>query len=326
MTNTYTCKTDLSREPALKALLEKQGFVFKPADHAFWRAQNKEVTVTFYKSGKLLAQGKDAEAFAVSLLMGTPLRQGFVGLATLPAQVEQGAAAPCRQPVVKAKQGVTTPCSIPAVTDAWESWIGTDESGKGDYFGPLVIASVLADKDNLEKLAKLGVADSKTLNDGFMAKIAPEIKAVSTFAIVTINPAKYNELYKKIANLNNLLAWGHARAIENILEKKPCQNALSDKFGNESLIKNALLKNGRSINLVQRTKAESDIAVAAASILARDEFVRRLRKMSAEYGMDFPKGASGAVIARAKAFVGKYGREKLAEVAKLHFKTTNSLT
>lgn len=298
MANTYSCKTDISRESALRATLERQGFAFKSADHAYWRAQNKEITVTFYKSGKLLVQGKDAEAFASTCIGGKPATK---------------AAAPVQTTLM----GVSAP--------AWESWIGTDESGKGDYFGPLVIAGVLADKDNIEKLANLGAADSKTLNDGFIAKIAPEIKAISTFAVVVINPAKYNELYKKIGNLNNLLAWGHARAIENILEKKPCQNALSDKFGNESLIKNALLKNGRNINLVQRTKAESDIAVAAASILARDEYVRRMKKLSVEYGIELPKGASDKVIARAKEFVGKHGREKLAEVAKLHFKTTNSL-
>jgi ribonuclease HIII len=298
MTNTYSCKTDISRESTLKAILEQQGFSFKSADHAYWRAQNKEITVTFYKSGKLLVQGKDADTFAT-----TCLKEKQDAKSVIPVQTTFSA----------------------AVAPVWDAWIGTDESGKGDYFGPLVIAGVLADKDNIEKLAKLGAADSKTLNDGFIAKIAPEIKAITTFAVVVINPAKYNELYKKIGNLNNLLAWGHARAIENILEKKPCQNALSDKFGNESLIKNALLKNGRNINLVQRTKAESDIAVAAASILARDEYVRRMKKMSSEYGIELPKGASELVISRAKEFVGKHGREKLAEVAKLHFKTTNSL-
>ena len=109
------------------------------------------------------------------------------------------------------------------------------------------------------------------------------------------------------------------------VEKTPCEYALSDKFGNESLIKNALLKNGRQINLEQRTKAEDDIAVAAASILARNEFVQRIKKLSIEYKMNFPKGASGEVLNQARMFINKYGFEKLTNTAKLHFKTTEKL-
>ena len=100
------------------------------------------------------------------------------------------------------------------------------------------------------------------------------------FSIVTINPAKYNELYTKFGNLNKLLAWGHARTIENILEKADCEYALSDKFGDEKLIKNALMGKGQNIKLEQRCKAESDIAVAAASILAREQFLKIMADFS----------------------------------------------
>jgi len=300
MANSYSSKIDISREKELKFQLEKDGFAFKSADYAFWRAQNSEVTVTLYKSGKLLAQGKGAESFAEKFLGVKPSQEGLSQ--KKPSQESS------RKPAAN-----------------YKSWIGVDESGKGDYFGPLVIAGVMVDGKNLAKLSNLGIQDSKKLKDSFIAKIAPEIKKISAFTIVTINPAKYNELYKKINNLNNLLAWGHARAIENILEKNPCQNALSDKFGNESLIKNALMKNGKTINLEQRVRAEEDIAVAAASILARDEFVRRMKKMSYEFGMDFPKGASEQVVKQARLFTKKYGFEKLSTVAKLHFKTTEKI-
>ncbi len=291
MVNSCSLKFDLSKESSLKIRLEKNGFNFKQAEHTLWRAQNSEVTVTLYKSGKLLVQGKNAEEFAAKYL----------------------------------DSKIKTPACAGISIKTHKSWIGTDESGKGDYFGPLVIAGVMADDENLEKLSGLGIQDSKKLNDTFIQKIAPEIKKISTHSIVTINPAKYNELYKKIGNLNNLLAWGHARAIENILEKKPCHNALSDKFGNEALIKNALLKNGKKINLEQRTKAEDDIAVAAASILARDEFVRRIKKMCERYGIKFSKGASEEVIKQAKQFVAKYSFDGLTNVAKLHFKTTEKV-
>ena len=155
--------------------------------------------------------------------------------------------------------------------------------------------------------------------------MACQIKENSTFSVVTINPAKYNELYSKFKNLNNLLAWGHARAIENILEKKECKNAISDKFGNESLIKNALMTHGKTINLEQRVRAEDDIAVAAASILARNEFVQRFKKMSREYGINFQKGASEKVKEQAKLFIEKNGKEALPNIAKMHFKTTKEI-
>jgi ribonuclease HIII len=155
--------------------------------------------------------------------------------------------------------------------------------------------------------------------------MATKIQSKSVFSVVTINPAKYNELYSKFKNLNNLLAWGHARAIENILEKKECKKALSDKFGNESLIKNALMTKGKTIELEQRVRAEDDIAVAAASILARAEFVARMKKLSLDYKMDFPKGASDRVKVQGKLFVQKYGFDSLTNVAKLHFKTTSQV-
>jgi ribonuclease HIII len=143
--------------------------------------------------------------------------------------------------------------------------------------------------------------------------------------VIAIGPQKYNELYAKIKNLNRLLAWGHAKALENLLEQVSCKRAIADRFGDERLIVNALQEKGRTIVLEQRTKAESDLAVAAASILARAEFLRRLKRLSDEVGTTLPKGVSPSVELAAKMIVKKHGRERLGTVAKLHFKTTRAV-
>ena len=203
--------------------------------------------------------------------------------------------------------------------------IGTDESGKGDFFGPLVIAGVLVDEKNAEKFHQLGIKDSKKLSDKKMLSLAVEIKKSAPHSIIAISNSKYNELYANIKNLNRLLAWGHARAIENVLINNHCEYALSDKFGDEGLIKSDGKKNGRSIRLEQMCKAESDIAVAAASVLARAVFVQKMKDMENSYGIVFPKGCSGLVKTAAAEFIQKYGKEKLKEVCKAHFKTYNEV-
>lgn len=204
--------------------------------------------------------------------------------------------------------------------------IGIDESGKGDYFGPLVIAAVFVDATTQSELALMQVRDSKKISDGRILEMAPDIKTVCPHSIIAIGPQKYNELYAKIKNLNRLLAWGHAKALENLLERGvSCERAISDQFGDERLILNALQEKGRKIVLEQRTKAESDLAVAAASILARAEFLLRLKRLSDEIGTTLPKGASPAVELAARMVVKKHGQERLGTVAKLHFKTTKAV-
>ena len=203
--------------------------------------------------------------------------------------------------------------------------IGTDESGKGDFFGPLVIAGVYVNKNNLELLRDLGVTDSKKLSDKKIADLATKIKQICPYNIVVIGNKKYNELYEKFNNLNKLLAWGHARAIENLLENNDCQYALSDQFGDKELINKALLSKGKTITLFQRPKAEEIISVAAASIIARNEYVNRLSKLSYKYKLELPKGASTKTIQIAKQFVSLYGKAELKNVAKLHFKTIQHL-
>ena len=203
--------------------------------------------------------------------------------------------------------------------------IGIDESGKGDYFGPLVIAAVFVDATTQGELALMGVRDSKKISDSRILEMAPDIRAICPHSVIAIGPPKYNELYAKIKNLNRLLAWGHAKALENLLGRVSCERAISDQFGDTQLILNALQEKGRKIILEQRTKAESDLAVAAASIVARAEFLMRLKRLSDEVGTSLPKGASPAVELAAKMVVKKHGQERLSTVAKLHFKTTKAV-
>lgn len=200
--------------------------------------------------------------------------------------------------------------------------IGVDESGKGDYFGPLVIAACYVGPEHLAELE--GVRDSKKITDAVATRLSGTIKRTCPHSIVAIGPAKYNELYAKTPNLNKLLSWGHAQAIENVLKTQESALAISDQFGDPSTIRWHLKNKGVSIQLETRVRAESDMAVAAASILARAEFLRRLKALSEEFGIELPKGATN-VIDTAKRFVAKHGESQLANVAKLHFKTTQQV-
>lgn len=209
-----------------------------------------------------------------------------------------------------------------------ECYIGTDESGKGDYFGPLIIAGVFVNKNTLGLLRKAGVRDSKEINSNYSIKaISSEIKRIigNSYSLVIVSPEKYNELYKNFKNVNRLLGWGHARVLENILKEQQVSEAISDKFGDDSYIRNSLQEKGKSILLHQITKAERYTAVAAASILARDKFNDWFEKKNKELNFQIPKGASEQVEKAAKRLKAIYGEEFLQKNVKLHFKTSKKI-
>lgn len=206
------------------------------------------------------------------------------------------------------------------------SVIGIDESGKGDFFGPLVIAAFACSEDQTDRLLGLGVRDSKRLSDGRALDIADSLTAGFPHALVLIGPEKYNALYKKIRNLNKLLAWGHARAIENLLAECPAERAVSDKFADTGVLERSLMKEGKKIRLEQLVKGERILQVAAASILARAAFVRNLRSLSARFKMDIPKGAGAPVDVAGRKLVERYGPDVLDQVAKIHFKNYQRVT
>ena len=198
--------------------------------------------------------------------------------------------------------------------------IGVDESGKGDFFGPLVVAGCYVEPKWASQL--LGVTDSKKLTDKRAVELAETIKELCPHYILVIMPRRYNELYADIKNLNRLLEWGHAKVIEEVQKLHHCELAISDQFADPRRLVQKLKLKGVDIELKSFVRAESDLAVAAASILARAEFLHRMGELSDQSGMLIPKGASAAVIAAGKRYVEMYGADNLNQVAKLHFKTT----
>lgn len=215
-------------------------------------------------------------------------------------------------------------------------WIGTDESGKGDYFGPLVGAAVLVDEQTASILEELGIRDSKRISDNRIKGLAREIKQVcgDKARVVPISPEKYNNLYSQFRregkNLNTLLAWAHTRGIENILQKHSIGQitVIVDKFADERYIQSKLGVEGRKANLriIQLPKAEANVAVAAASVLARAEFLRRLKALSLRYKVEFPKGSSNPkILDIGRNILETYSEDELGKVAKLHFKTTEKI-
>lgn len=201
--------------------------------------------------------------------------------------------------------------------------IGVDESGKGDFFGPLVVAACYVGPEHVAELE--GVADSKKLTDLTALRLAGRIKAVCPHKIVTILPPRYNEMYAEFKNLNHLLAWGHARAIEDVLEQHPADLVISDEFAKGGgVVKKALFERGKKVEFRSRVRAESDLAVAAASVLARAEFLIRLRQLGQEFGVDLPKGATN-VIGPGRRLVASQGAAVLPKVAKMHFKTAGQV-
>ncbi len=212
------------------------------------------------------------------------------------------------------------------------NWIGTDESGKGDYFSGLSVAGVMVDISVASKLKELGVKDSKKLTDSKVKILSDSIREICLYSVVSIGSEKYNELYARLRNLNLILGWAHARVIENLLidmerkfPKVNCELIIVDKFGNEKYIKNALMEKGRQVKLEQRVRAESDIAVAAASILARDGFLKELRKTGGKIETVLLKGAGDKVEELARELIKKHGKEVLNKIAKIHFKTTQKV-
>lgn len=212
--------------------------------------------------------------------------------------------------------------------------LGSDESGKGDYFGSLVVACVYADEEISKRLVDAGAKDSKSLSDAQISRIAKKIKdiCVDKFSIVEIQPEKYNQMYADFENekktLNDILAWAHAKSIETLLDRVDyCQTAVIDKFCPDNLLTSKFQGKGKQLKIVQAHRAESScVAVAAASIIARDRFVTQLNRLGKEYGVRLPKGASDQVVSVARQLVETHGDSIIKKVAKTHFKTTQAVS
>lgn len=294
---TYTKPLTTEQAAKLKEVLKENGFEFETKPYCLYAGTRPGVNVLVYEKGpKVVVQGKGTEDFVTMKLEPLVLGRAELGY-----------------------EEVNHP-------ERFQPHIGVDESGKGDFFGPLVIAGVYVDAGVARHLMDAGVMDSKRISsDAKIGTLAREIRSMPgvAFEVIAIGPEKYNQLYEKFGNLNRLLAWGHATVIENLLMKRPdCPQAVSDQFANPAVLQRALKEKGRGIELVQRTKAESDPAVAAASILARERFVTWLKETGERVGVELPKGVSEAVKQNAKTIVNRLGEEALAKVAKMHFRTS----
>src|SRR6266581_7044335 len=181
--------------------------------------------IALFHSGKILIQGKPGE-LQNKLKIWRDERKVSSTQPTAPATTQSSL--------------VETSSSTPTTSFTGKPRIGLDESGKGDYFGPLVIGAVYVDEQTEDKLIALGVRDSKLLTDERMLVMSEDIKALCPNFVVPIEPKRYNELYDKIRNLNQLLAWGHAWTLEKMLENVSCDLAVVDKFGDEFYLRQAL--------------------------------------------------------------------------------------
>jgi len=298
--NSYTHALTRDQASRLRTLLAESGFQFSPKQYTLFFARKNSLSVAVYEKGpKVLVQGKGVEEFVQFELEPKILGEAKLGY-----------------------EEVHSP-------EMFEPHFGVDESGKGDFFGPLVVAGVYVDRGIARKLVDAGVQDSKRIGSDARIRALAETIRKSTAGLietVLIGPERYNELYQKFGNLNKLLGWGHARVIENLLAKKSdCPRALSDQFADARVIEQSLLRHGRKIDIEQRTKAESDIGVAAASILAREAFINWLERRGKELGLRLERGVSANVKEAAKKLVEINGPRVLRGLAKVHFRTAHEI-
>jgi ribonuclease HIII len=271
-----------ARADELCSALDAAGFQRHEVAHARFAAKGEGVNVVYYASGKLVLQGRDLREFLERWL----------------------------------------PEAAPKPPDVKVAMIGADEAGKGDYFGPLVAAACYLEPEVVPFLDEVPLRDSKTISASEIEAGAEMLRKTVPHEIVVIGPRKYNELYPKFRSVNVMLAWAHKTAIAALVKKTGCRKVLLDKFADESVMRRAFGAEFESLDFTMRTKAESEPAVAAASILARDAFVRGVARLSKTIGFKLPLGAGDPVDRALRALVAQKGEAILSEVAKLHFKTT----
>ena len=268
-------------------------FEYRKVPHSVFSVKGEGVVATLYRSGKFVVQGADPDVFLARYTSG---------------DVQPAA----KREVSEAHDEVAT---LNVVT------VGSDETGKGDFFGPLVVAAVRLEPEQVEGVRAAGVMDSKKLTDPRALKLGAWIRSELPFALAVLDPPEYNEVYARYRNLNPMLADLHAEAVGQL--SSPGMRVVVDQFGNEKLLRQAMAPSG--VELVQAPRGERNPAVAAASIVARQEFLLRLRELSESCGFELAKGAGTPVDRVAVAFARDRGVEALSEVAKTHFRTLDKI-
>ncbi|MFT7616408.1 MAG: ribonuclease HIII [Planctomycetota bacterium] len=292
---TFVVKLNSAEMDAFEGEVRSGSFEFRSIDYARFGAKGEGVSVALYNSGKCVVQGKGMEQFVAHYLPGHE----------------------AQSPKVKKEED--------AVLEFESVVVGSDESGKGDYFGPLVVAAVAFGPEYVSIMEDVTLGDSKKLSRKQIQEASVVIKEKLPHEIVVIGPEKYNQLYAKFRNLNSLLAWAHGTALERVLDQTQADTIVVDKFCEEAPFRRGLKEKGNAAKLILRPRAESIPAVGAASILASEAFHRSLFFLGKEYDLTLPKGAGGQVDAAAKRLVKVRGEEILPFVAKMHFANTRKV-
>jgi len=292
----YTITLDPGQMEKLEKVCDKRMYGYYHVDHSLFafKAPYEKVNIVAYKSGKVVIQGKGTEAFVQNILEAEITMDPRMGY-----------------------DAVHHP-------EWFEPHAGVDEAGKGDLFGPLVSCCLIADGDMVREWQAEGVKDSKSLTDSSILRLERVILKTKGVVVkkTLAGMPRYNELMSKPgANLNKLLAWYHARSVQAAISVRSVEWGMLDQFSKAPLTQQQLKKDGVDFNLKMQTKAEADPVVAAASICARAEFVRQIRKLSVEFGEELKKGASAQVKKQGEELVAKLGAHRLKDFAKVHFKT-----
>lgn len=279
--------------------------VDRNAPGVIFAAKLPDVVITVYRSGKVMFQGVGAEREASKFSEANKISQTLT-----------------KNTSIKTK-GDQLPKNF-----AHLSVIGSDETGTGDYFGPITVAAVFVPTEKIKLLQELGVKDSKMLTDSIMMEMAPAIKTVCTHSILTLKNDRYNEIQGKGYSQGKIKALLHNQALKHVLNKiapdKP-DYILIDQFAERNTYYKHIQTQKEIVkeNVLFSTKAEQlHVAVAAASILARYAFLTEMEKLSKQAGIDLQKGASGIVDKMAAQIWIDKGEEFLRSISKWHFANT----
>jgi ribonuclease HIII len=293
--NVFVTTLDPSRAAEVKNFLQSEGFSLSIPPYSLISGKKKGISLTFYSSGKLVVQGKDMAEFIQFKLEPELLHTFTFGYEAAMTEYD------------------------------YTPHLGLDESGKGDYFGPLCVAAVYGDENIIKQFVKMGVTDSKKLSDKRALQLTKEIQKIAPYEVMRLPPSTYNKLYEKFQNLNTLLAWAHHKVLIALQAKTNAQHATVDQFAKKAVLDNFIQRAKCVITLKQMPRAEADPVVAAASIVARGSFLQGLEEMSKTFSLPFPKGASSKTIDIGKEFIRQHGLSQLSEVGKMHFQTTVKL-
>lgn len=273
--------------------------IIRSAPGVVFAAKLTDTSITGYKSGKILFQGAGAEREANRW------------------------SSELIKPKVSAAKGDTLPPGF-----SQTSVIGSDETGTGDFFGPMTVAACFVSSDQIELIQELGVKDSKMLTDPLMRKIAPDLKEVLTYSILTLGNEKYNKVQAKGWSQGKIKALLHNQALKHVLNKmtpKKPDYILIDQFAERGIYYNHIKMEKEIIreNVLFSTKAEQlHVAVAAASILARVAFLEEMDRLSLDAGVTLPKGAGSKVDEVAAKILLSKGEDYLSTITKKHFANT----